>query len=131
MEFKDAIGLSLQEADAVRFYWNLWIVAAVGSLGFLAGIKARETARRLRPIVLLSFLAFAFGNLAALDGAQRPRVGLQTIAIARASTAEERALTAMLVIPTRAQYWSYHLAGDALACVGILGLAGAGRTTRG
>jgi len=122
MDFRDAVGLVLQDGDAVRSYWNFWIGLSVGLLGLLAGMKDKDLAHRLRPVVLTGFILFAGSNLWALYKTQEERLALQALALGLARPGNEHSVAMALSVSRPFQYVPVHLLSDIFVCVGIVRL---------
>jgi hypothetical protein len=123
ISFKDALTMCLQQADAVRWYWNFFFVVAVGLVGLLAGVKTEPLSKRALPVLVLGFIAFAAGNLSAIDATQHQRIALRTLAVSRAVTTEEGDTAAAMNVPSRLGYVSLHIVCDLLVCLALVQLS--------
>ena len=67
LDLNNTLNLLFQAGAATQTYWNLYIVVAVGVVGFIAASPSAGRQRRNKVLFTAAFLVFAFSNLMAMN----------------------------------------------------------------
>ncbi len=79
LDLNNTLNLFFQAGAAVQTLWNLYIVAAVGVVGFMVASPSVGRQRRNKLFLTAAFLVFAFSNLYAQVQVQSQRHALADI----------------------------------------------------
>ncbi len=89
LDLNNTLNLLFQAGAAVQTLWNLYIVAALGVVGYIAASPSVGMQRRNKLFLTAAFLVFAFSNLYAQVQVQSQRHALADIVALNLTQAQD------------------------------------------